>query len=403
MTRRITKLTEAQRARFDEWADKWIEVGLRTGNADRFKFEAAVRECYRFAGLQPPKVIVWAPSPLVVAIAGPAASYLLALRERQGQRDAVHGAVHGAVGGAVGGAVHGAVGGAVDGAVRDAVLQTIANSWYYILGGQFWVSGGWWGCAFTSYFRDVCGLELEGDLWNRGRAYEATAESACWWWPHRDFVIVSERPLEIHRELADPPRPRGWGSHRLHREDGLAISFRDGWGVWSWHGTRVTRQIIEAPETLTVAQIAAEENAEVRRVMVERMGWERFCSEAKMKIIHVDELHSKFPDIPVSETVEAGTRFVTHYRPGTERAELLEAAELRDFEDRPLRFVRLTDPSTGRQYTIRVRHDHKRCYEAVAWTFGLDDEQAYKRGRFLRQGDVFLKPLLGGPLAQQHS
>src|SRR5690348_17881752 len=34
-SKRIDKLTEAQKARFDEWADRWIEVGLHTGAADR--------------------------------------------------------------------------------------------------------------------------------------------------------------------------------------------------------------------------------------------------------------------------------------------------------------------------------------------------------------------------------
>jgi hypothetical protein len=151
-----------------------------------------------------------------------------------------------------------------------------------------------------------------------------------------------------------------------------------------------------------IAQVVAEENAEIRRVMIERMGWDNFCAAAEMKLIHVDELHSQFPNIPVSAAVEPGQRLVTSYRDGVERAELLEAAELRDFEDRPLRFVRLTDPSTGRQYTLRVRHDHARCYEAVGWTFGVT-ETDYKRGRFLRQGDVFLKPLSGGPIHQAHS
>jgi len=140
----------------------------------------------------------------------------------------------------------------------------------------------------------------------------------------------------------------------------------------------------------------------VRRVMVERMGWDNFCAAAKMKIIHVDELHSNFPDIPVSEMVDSGMRLVTSYRVGVERAELLEAEDLHDFEDRPLRFVRLTDPSTGRMYTLRVLHDHTRCYDAVGWTFGLSETE-YKCGRFIRQGDVFLNPLAGGPFEQAHS
>ena len=218
------------------------------------------------------------------------------------------------------------------------------------------------------------------------------AQNAGWFLPHEKICWISERHDVLRRD----------NEGRLHCEDGPALSYPDGFWIWAWHGTRVPQRVIEAPETITIEDVRKEQNAEVRRVMVERMGWENFCAAARMKLIHVDELHSNFPDIPVSELVDSGARLVTSYREGSERAELLEAAELRDFEERPLRFVRLTDPSTGRQYTLRVLHSHTRCYEAVGWTFGLTETE-YKHGRFIRQGDVFLNPLSGGPLEQAHS
>ena len=180
------------------------------------------------------------------------------------------------------------------------------------------------------------------------------------------------------------------------------MEFKDGWKVYAYHGVTVPAQVIETPESITIEQIKEEENAEVRRCMVERMGWERFCAEAGMKVLHEDTLQSNFPSIPVSELVSESARLVTSYRPGTETAQLLEADGIRDYEDRPLRFVRLTDPSTGRQYTIRVLHSHTRCYQAVAWTFGKTEEE-YKKGRYVRHGDVGLFPLSGGPTAQTHS
>jgi hypothetical protein len=159
------------------------------------------------------------------------------------------------------------------------LVDSITNSWYRYMGGQFWVGYGWsWGGAWTSFFRDVCGLELDGDLWDRARAYEATMESACWWWPHRRFVMIVERPLEIHRELADPAVLRGWGSHRLHREDGPAVVWPDGWGVYSVHGTRVPADLIE--QGWSVDRILSEPNAEVRRVAIDLMGWDRFIDDA---------------------------------------------------------------------------------------------------------------------------
>lgn len=216
----------------------------------------------------------------------------------------------------------------------------------------------------------------------------------CWtlFWTDDTLYWVAKPSLSVSRT----PTLR-----EFHNESYAAVE-SDIENLYFWHGVLVPAFVVVRPDWITIAHIHTEPNAEVRRVMIERMGWERFCAEAKMRILHSDELASQFPAIPVSDHVDAGARLVTEYRSGRETAELLEAEELLDFEDRPLRFVRLTDPSTGRRYVLRVRHDHTRCYEAVGWTFGLSEAE-YKRGRYLRQGDVFLQPLSGGPAAQQHS
>jgi hypothetical protein len=209
--------------------------------------------------------------------------------------DAVDGAVSGAVGDAVGDAVRGAVRGAVSGAaddavddavrddraIRQAVANVISRAWYLVIGGQFWVGmWGWWGSpSFVSFFLDVCGLDLGADMNERAQAYADTASSACWWWPHRDFVMVCERPRVIGRDA------RG----RLHREDGPACEFRDGWGVYAVHGVRVPGDIIESPQTLTVKRIEEESNAEIRRVMIERYGASRYLIDSGAKEIHRDE------------------------------------------------------------------------------------------------------------------
>src|SRR5574340_107661 len=96
MVKRIDFLTPQQRARMDEWADHWIEVGLRTGAADRPKFEKAVEQCYRAAGLSWHGNVVWVPSPIVMAIAAPVAALVIQLH-RSNNSIAVRGAVHDAV------------------------------------------------------------------------------------------------------------------------------------------------------------------------------------------------------------------------------------------------------------------------------------------------------------------
>ena len=108
-------------------------------------------------------------------------------------------------------------------------------------------------------------------------------ESACWWYPHRDFVMVCERPVEIHREQVGP---RGWGSHRLHRDDGPAVVWPDGWGVYALHGVRVPADLIEHGWDAT--RILQEPNQEVRRVAIEQLGWDHFVDDADLALVHED-------------------------------------------------------------------------------------------------------------------
>ncbi|MCC7372593.1 MAG: hypothetical protein IT306_29535 [Chloroflexi bacterium] len=174
-------------------------------------------------------------------------------------------------------------------------------------------------------------------------------ESACWWWPHRDFIMVSERPHTIRTEQI---APRGWGSHRLHSEDGPAVGW-EGWGVYAWHGVRVPAQVITAPHSLTVEQINAEPNAEVRRVMVERYGAERYLRASHAAQVHAD------------------TDGLGHPR---------TLWRLPQADDEPLVMVEVANSTpepdgSRKRYMLRVPPSMRTCQEAVAWTFGVEPEQ----------------------------
>jgi len=173
--------------------------------------------------------------------------------------------------------VHGAVGDAVHvavvSAIRRGISDTIRRIYYYRLWGQWLAS---WH-ARTAYYRDVCGLQLDGDLWDRDRAY-AAADTAGWWWPHKQFVMVSDRPVVLHLEQA---QPTGWGSHRLHCETGPAIAWADGWALWYWHGTQVPQALIDG--RWTTDDILREPNSEIRRCAIERMGWPEFVAAAGLR------------------------------------------------------------------------------------------------------------------------
>jgi hypothetical protein len=247
--------------------------------------------------------------------------------------DAVSGAVHGTVRDAVGVAVHDAVSGAVrdavddavDGAVRDAVDGAVHDA----VGGPWWryIGGRWWAAwpAYVGFFRDVCGLDLAPGVLARHAAYEGAQLAAGWWWPHQSFVIVSDVQGFLRRD------DRG----RLHSPTGQAIGYADGWGLWFWHGLQVPQDIIEQPQAITVERVRGQANAEIRRVMIERMTPGRYLLESGAKVIDMD-----------ARPVEGGAP----------RALLADS-----FGDR---WLVGSDGSTDRVYHMPVPQDVKTCREA---------------------------------------
>lgn len=194
--------------------------------------------------------------------------------------------------------------------------------------------------------------------------------AGCWILYWTDDTLYWLAKPTVHIEQSD-------GQRRLHNESYAALE-SDGKNLYFWHGVLVPAFVVVRPDWITIDHIRKEDNAEVRRVMIERMGWDRFCAEAKLKVIHTDTLTARFPTLPVSETVHADMRAVTSYREGTEVAELLESEEFKDFDGLPLKFVRITDPSTGEKYTLRAWPNNTRAYETIGQTFGMS-EKDYKQ------------------------
>ena len=76
---------------------------------------------------------------------------------------------------------------------------------------------------------------------------------------------------------------------RLHNVSGPALSYPDGWSIYSVHGVRVPESIITDPRSITVKKIDEEANAEVRRVMIDQMGRDKYIYESGAKQIAKDE------------------------------------------------------------------------------------------------------------------
>jgi len=247
MPKKITSLTPEQIAQIPAWADKWIKIGLSTEPADFSRAEAAVLKCYDLISAQRPKAVLHVASPW-------AAIYEGSKKNIELQND-----------------------GKVQ---KKALTSFIKSSWFNYRGAQLWAS--WF--SYVTFFRDVCGWENES-LENFKLDEEIALSSGFVWWSD-DVVAISDRPLKVTRDAGG----------RLHSENGKALEYRDGWGVYAWHGYRISGKntwIIENKENITPTLIEKESNAELRRIMLEIYGYENYLSKRKAKEIAVDEIHGQ--------------------------------------------------------------------------------------------------------------
>jgi len=133
--------------------------------------------------------------------------------------------------------------------------------------------------------------------------------------------------------------------NRPHCDNGSSHRWRDGWELYFIHGVRVTEQIVMHPETLTVGQIDSEKNAEVRRIMINRYGANRYMQEGGATMIHQDKRGKLWKKERAGDTD-------------------LVMVEVRNSTPEP--------DGSVKDYWLRVPPDVKTASAAVAWTFNME-------------------------------
>ena len=386
----ITLLTSAQYAQFAVYRARWTAIGLSTEPANRPEAERGVHMAYAQAGLRAPRII-WTTSPMAQALAREAT--LFSRKKRASVWDSLWASARASARANIKANVRANV----RANIRDnlwANLMTnvwgnvgynvVANGWGNVgynvvanpgasIGHNAWESA--WESVWDSLW-DSAGVNLRETAfgqhdayWLAGYAYAAEqldlraqcqplagirliAEHAGWWLPHEDVCWVSERHTLLNLDT----------QRRLHCPDGLAVGYPDGWGVYAWHGIRVPAKVIMDPGAITQADILQERNAQIRRVMVERLGVERVCQLCNAKVISAQGTY-----------------------------ELL-SLDLNDGRRRP--YLKMRNPSIGVYHLEGVHPDCTTVQEALNWRNGLTEEQIDEINgtEWQQQGDVILRP-----------
>jgi hypothetical protein len=211
-------------------------------------------------------------------------------------------------------------------------LPDINDPYNYFYSGNLWSA---WG-AFISYFRDV--LDWESETLEGFKHNEILMKNAHWVWWHEDLCIIVDRPTHIKRD----------DKGRLHSENEPSIGYRDGWGLYMWHGTRVPKEWILEPDKMDATIALTWENIEQRRCAAEIIGWNKVLDQLDAKIIDDD---------------------------GDPEIGVLVEVEIPDIG--PERFLRVRC-GTGRDFALPVPPEMETALEAQSWTWGIDQKEFIK-------------------------
>lgn len=310
---KVDKLTPEQEAILPIVRDEWYAIGLSTDPANRPEAERGISKVYTDANEAQPPIAIWTLSPLAGAYC------VTALVEDKFGIDKVCEGLEGSM------IIHGEASVKEVGNDKIQVTLEFDDNWplkkkKYVcrvtkqsaynhigrrIGGQYWA-------GYYAYFdaMDRIGMEelgaIEGQI--------IAAKNCNWWWALDKATVIVDRP-----DRAVSMDDEG----RLHHDTEACIKYRSGWGVYAHHGVRIPpgkEFIFTDPDKVTAEVILKEENAELRRVMLEKVGYERIID--KMTLIDED---------PIGK---------------------LWRMSMQGDED--LALFDCIDPSTGRRYLLRV-------------------------------------------------
>ncbi|MFF8614236.1 DUF6745 domain-containing protein [Streptomyces sp. NPDC015350] len=325
-----------------QYVDSWRTVAAATGAADRAAAEDGLRLAYRSAGLAEPERIVWVESPRAAVEAveklvdagrsvrdevrtGPWA------QERRRMYDELGPAGWSALWSATGAQLWETTAALAD-RIRAGVVADLAKRpedesdvRLVLLDAVLGQHDAAWLAAF-----DGRGDRLNG--------LAEVARNAGWWWPYERAVVISERPQALHRDEAG----------RLDRGDGPALAYADGFALYAWRGMPVPAEFLDELNALTPKRIREEENAELRRVMLEFYGYDRYLSESGAEPVHRDETGVLW-------------RIALD---GDEDVVMVEVVNSTPEPD-----------GTHRVYWLRVPPGTRTAKAGVAWTFGVGSEE----------------------------
>jgi hypothetical protein len=195
-----------------------------------------------------------------------------------------------------------------------------------------------WACdaSLLDFCFSVLNCPYDQEKWE---LLQAIIINCGWIYPFEKTCIVCERPIKLSFDSQD----------RLHAEGKPAIQFADGWGLYSYHGVTLPEKYGAVhPREWQAQWILEEDNAELRRVLIQGIGYARICQE-----LQATELDSwaEYTLLRIDKMIDM-------------------------WELQPNYLLKMTCPSTGFIHAMRVPPNMRSAREAIRWVnWGIDPEE----------------------------
>ncbi|MEG4011334.1 leucine-rich repeat domain-containing protein [Microcoleus sp. S1D4] len=151
-------------------------------------------------------------------------------------------------------------------------------------------------------------------------------EHCGWIFPFEKICAVCDRPRHLRFD----------SQNRLHAEAEPAIEFADGWNFYYYHGVRLPEEYGQVPPNQWQSQwLLTEENAELRRVLIQGIGYDRICQELLAKQIDSWQEYALL--------------------------------QIDNADVEPICLLKMTCPSTGFIHALRVPPNLRSARKAIRW------------------------------------
>ncbi len=156
----------------------------------------------------------------------------------------------------------------------------------------------------------------------------------CGW----SFPIENEDDGEYIYIISERPRKLSFDSNnRLHSQGSSALEYADNFKIYAYHGVTIPPKYGKINSNKWQSEwIVTEKNAELRRILIEGIGYERICQELEATSLDTWQEYT-----------------------------LLKIDKNIDIE--PIHLLKMTCPSTNKIHALRVPPNLKSAREAITW------------------------------------